>query len=34
MARLVLGNWSLAPLNTIVDQPYTAYFNISKTATG
>eukprot|EP01046_Picozoa_sp_COSAG06_P014153 COSAG06_NODE_870_length_11857_cov_5.075693_4_plen_65_part_00 len=28
------GNWSLMPLNSVVDQPYTAYFNISTTATG
>jgi hypothetical protein len=28
------GNWSLLPLNQVVDQPYTAYFNISTTATG
>lgn len=28
------GNWSLRPLNTIVDEAYTAYFNVSQTATG
>lgn len=27
------GGWRLLPLNQIVDQPYTAYFNISETAT-
>jgi hypothetical protein len=28
------GNWSLMPLSHVVDEPYTAYFNISTTATG
>jgi hypothetical protein len=28
------GNWSLKPLNRIDDEPYTAYFNVSATATG
>ena len=27
------GNWTLLPLNRVVDQPYTAYFNISADAT-
>ena len=27
------GGWELIPLNEVVDQPYTAYFNISTTAT-
>ena len=27
------GGWELLPLNTVVDQHYTAYFNISATAT-
>ena len=28
------GGWKLLPLNQIVDQPYTAYFNVSDGATG